>query len=385
MQKIIKGNKGEWSELFVLVSLIAEGKMHQADINLNIDPNNTYDVISAYKNESNYILEFSRSNVITILKIEKSNRSTIATFTQTEFRNVSKKLYNGIKLGKGNSFEISELYTFLNKSLITKLKADASLKADLKLKIYDHRIARETDLGFSVKSLLGGNSTLYNTGPGNNFIYTSKSNINESVSEFNKRTYKSPINKESKITYRLKELAKAGVNFKFKAVQSDQFSQNLKMVDGDMAEILAWGLFYRWKDNYPTFKQVADCLESNDPMNYYKGKPSVQRIYEYKIKRFLTEAAMGMTSEKVWLGEYDSFGGVIIAKEDGGIVCFHIYDFNLFREYLLNNTTLEQASTGEDENNPGNPKATGKKYHYSWLYQENEEIAIKLNLQVRFM
>ena len=61
MQKIIKGNKGEWSELFVLVSLIAEGRMHQADINLNIDPNNTYDVISAYKNESNYILEFSRS------------------------------------------------------------------------------------------------------------------------------------------------------------------------------------------------------------------------------------------------------------------------------------------------------------------------------------
>lgn len=62
---------------------------------------------------------------------------------------------------------------------------------------------------------------------------------------------------------------------------------------------------------------------------------------------------MGMTSENIWLGEYDSFGGVIVAKNDGDIVCFHIYDFNLFRNYLLNNTKFEQASTGENESQPG--------------------------------
>ena len=91
-----------------------------------------------------------------------------------------------------------------------------------------------------------------------------------------------------------------------------------------------------------------------------------------------------MTSETPWRGEYDSFGGVILAKEDGDIVCFHIYDFNLFRRYLLNNTMFEQAATGEDKESPGNPKMGGKKYNYGWLFEEEDELIFKINLQVRF-
>ncbi|MBK6354907.1 MAG: HpaII family restriction endonuclease [Saprospiraceae bacterium] len=47
---------------------------------------------------------------------------------------------------------------------------------DIKLRIYDHRLAKEADLGFSIKSLLGEDSTLFNTGHGNNFIYRIKPN-----------------------------------------------------------------------------------------------------------------------------------------------------------------------------------------------------------------
>ena len=38
----LKGNKGEWSELYVLVSLLAEGKLFQSDFELNKDLNNVY-------------------------------------------------------------------------------------------------------------------------------------------------------------------------------------------------------------------------------------------------------------------------------------------------------------------------------------------------------
>ncbi len=92
-----------------------------------------------------------------------------------------------------------------------------------------------------------------------------------------------------------------------------------------------------------------------------------------------------MTSETPWLGEYDSFGGVIIAKNDGDIVCFHIYDFNLFRSYLLNNTKFEQPSTGEDKYNPGNKRAKGKKYYYGWLDKDMDDLIFKINLQIRFI
>jgi hypothetical protein len=156
------------------------------------------------------------------------------------------------------------------------------------------------------------------------------------------------------------------------------------MVDGDMPEIMAWALYYRWTEREPSLKKVAEILETKDPLNFYDGNVCSQNLYEYKLKRFLTESAMGMTSETPWLGEYDSFGGVILAKEDGDIVCFHIYDFNLFRNYLLNNTMFEQAATGEDKVSPGNPKIGGKKYNYGWLFEEEDELIFKINLQVRF-
>ena len=99
---------------------------------------------------------------------------------------------------------------------------------------------------------------------------------------------------------------------------------------------------------------------------------------------------MGMTPETPWSDFYDADGGQIVVKKDGDIVCYHIYELNRFRQYLLNATRIEQPSTGEDENNPvhirldpktGKPK---KPYLFGWLYQENGNYFLKINLQVRF-
>lgn len=377
---MIKGNKGEWSELYVLISLLSEGVLYQSDTSLNKDPNNVYEIIKGFKNESDYTLEFTRNEVV---EVSKENK-VISRFNFDELRSIAEKLYEGILNGKGRSFEIKNVQEFIEECLIQKLKAKSSEKADIKLRIYDHRLAKETDLGFSIKSLLGSNSTLFNTGKGNNFIFNVEDKLMTSLSAFNINTY-SPPDRISKITYRLKELESLGAIFSFKTVQSSQLWRNLKMIDGDLPEILAWGLYYRWINREPSLKNVSQILEDKDPLNFYSGEKSPQRLYEYKIKRFLTEAAMGMTSETPWLGEYDSFGGVIIAKNDGDIVCFHIYNFNIFRNYLLENTIFEQPSTSEDPLRPGNINPKSKKnYRYGWLYNDDSQLKFKINLQIRF-
>jgi len=377
---MIKGNKGEWSELYVLVSLLSEGVLYQSDQSLNKDTNNVYEVIKGFKDESEYTLEFNRNDKVDVIVRDK----IVNSFSFEELKEVSKKLHQGIVKGTGRSFQIEEVIGFLDKCHVQKLKAKSSEKADIKLRIYDHRLAKETDLGFSIKSLLGGNSTLFNTGKGNNFIYKVDDKLTTSLSSFNKYTY-SPPDKSSKITYRLKELDFLDAKFSFETIQSNQLWKNLKMVDGDLPEILAWALYYRWIKRESSLKQVAKILEEDDPLNFYGGISSSQKLYEYKIKRFLTEVAMGMTSETPWLGEYDSFGGVIMAKKDGDIVCFHIYDFNLFRNYLLENTIFEQPATSEDSSNPGNVNLKSKKnYRYGWLYEENKGLYFKINLQIRF-
>lgn len=228
-------------------------------------------------------------------------------------------------------------------------------------------------------------STLFNTNTGNNFIYKITPNTEINISDFNNRTYKSPTG-ESKLTYRLNELKGLGAKIEYTEIQSRQLWKNLKMIDGDLPEILAYALYFRWTTRTSSLNKVIDILEENDPLNLYFGEKSIQKLYRYKISRFLTESAMGMTSEEPWMGDYDKFGGVIVAKKDGDIVAFHIYDFNLFRKYLVENTMFEQPSTGEDEKDPGNPKLKKgtKKFYYGWLYENLGELFFKINLQIRF-
>ncbi|MHC8949611.1 HpaII family restriction endonuclease [Sphingobacterium hungaricum] len=381
----LKGNKGEWSELYVLLKLISDGKLFQSDIELNKDNENVYEVISAFKDEFNYKLNFFRDSDIQIYQVNEDSKK-IHEITLLELSEINSKLLSGILNGKGKAFEILEINSFLEQCKITKIKADTTTKADIRLKIYDYRLAKESNLGFSIKSFLGDNSTLFNTGPGNNFIYKITNNHSKKldVSFFNKETYK-PSGRKSKIAERIQKLTDLRYELSFKEIESKQLWRNLKMIDGDLPEILSYSLFYRWFYEKKTLKEISNILEEQDPLNFYEGTRCEQRLYEYKIKRFLTESAMGMTSEKPWFGEYDAFGGVIVVKEDGDIVCFHVYDFNLFRNYLINNTIFEQASTGESEQNPGTKRIDKKtkKYFYGWLY-ENEGLELKINLQVRF-
>ena len=90
----------------------------------------------------------------------------------------------------------------------------------------------------------------------------------------------------------------------------------------------------------------------------------------FKRKKFLCSCALGMKPAKPWDGLDEANGGYIIVKADGEILAYHIYNRNFFEQYLLDNTYLERASTSRHE--------------YMSLYEENGEMFIKLNLQIRF-
>ena len=101
--------------------------------------------------------------------------------------------------------------------------------------------------------------------------------------------------------------------------------------------------------------------------NFDTGHP----FYSYKIKRFLTDVALGMMPSKVWTGELDSTGGFLVVKEDGEVLCYHIYNRNEFDDYLLKNTKLETASS--------------TRHDFGTVFTENNLQYFKLNLQIRFL
>lgn len=230
--------------------------------------------------------------------------------------------------------------------------------------------------------ILDPNSTLFNAGPGTNFIYRVVPPVGITIdcNTFNAETYCD----NGKIAKRFAKLKnELNCQIIFKGVQSKCLDQNLKTIDYSLPQLLAQLLQIRFLNNITDLKRCTEILTEQNPLGF--DSETHGPVYEYKVKRFLQDCAMGMTPETPWLGLYDANGGQIIVKEDGEIVCYHIYELNRFMEYLFKSTKFESPSTSEDENHPGYPRANAKKkFFYGWIYEEDGEYRIKLNLQIRF-
>lgn len=126
-------------------------------------------------------------------------------------------------------------------------------------------------------------------------------------------------------------------------------------------------LFYSSK--LSKIKELVEQIHTLNPLSF--NTEFSHPFYEYKIKRFLTDVALGMMPSNVWTGQLDTTGGYLVVKADGEVLCYHIYNRNEFEDYLFSNTKLETASSG--------------RHKFGTIYEENNELYFKLNLQIRFI
>lgn len=87
---MLTGNKGEWSEVYALIKLMTDGQLFQSDINLNVDAQNVYDVIAAYKKDVGYDLTFERNEGVKVYKMEGGEKSLIVEKSYSDFKDLSK-------------------------------------------------------------------------------------------------------------------------------------------------------------------------------------------------------------------------------------------------------------------------------------------------------
>lgn len=66
------GNIGEWSELYTLFKLLADGKLYAADADTNKIPSIYYDVLKVLRAEKNINLEYSREAEIKVINADSS-------------------------------------------------------------------------------------------------------------------------------------------------------------------------------------------------------------------------------------------------------------------------------------------------------------------------
>jgi hypothetical protein len=232
--KPLVGNKGEWSELYTFLKLLADGKLYAADKNLEKMPDIFYPIVSIIRQEVEKNLNYN-VNESTISIFDNINDTTIASIPTIDFVNYSKHLLDNLKRSKGRSVTLPELDAFLSAINVGSLSDSKGQKSDIRLIAHDPKTAMLSQFGFSIKSLIGQDSTLFNAGAGTNFIYevVFPENVVVDIAQFNRETLVT-----GKIATRLAKIEALDGQLKFHAIQSKRLQLNLTLIDTALPLIL---------------------------------------------------------------------------------------------------------------------------------------------------
>lgn len=279
--------------------LICDKKINVGDENLNRIPDLFYPIVKILRDESSRNFEYSVKDELIIIS-ENDKEFSIPVIV---FKEQAEYLFTQIKEAHGSSFVIPEIELFLKDIKCSTLKAKSTSKTDIRIVIHDLKTNLQPELGFSIKSQLGGASTLLNAGKTTNFEYKI-SNCNLSDNEIDNINL---IKTRSKIKDRLEQLSNNNCKVTFSKTEKEIFGNNLILIDSLLPNILAEMLFLFFTSNISNVKELVDELEKKNPLKF--NISNHHKYYEYKIKKFLTEVALGMMPSKIWNGIYDATGG----------------------------------------------------------------------------
>lgn len=353
----ITGNKGEWSEAYAFLRLLADGKLFAADEQLNRINDMFFPVLKIIREETRGMQYEYHPNSDTAEVRIYLNEEPVLSMSASVFDDEARYLLGEISAGK-TAFEVSRTEAFIKTLFMSKLKAPTTDKSDINVQIHDVTTGYQNVVGFSIKSDLGAPPTLLNAGKTTNFIYEVTGMSVSDIAEIN------AIDTRTKLIDRMAAITNRGGALTFLGMENATFARNLSMIDSQMPAVVSEMLIGYYTQNVSSCTLLADHVSQINPLT------QDAEFYKHNIKELLCAIALGMKPATPWDGTDEATGGYIIVKTDGDVLAYHMYNRDAFRGYLLKNTKLERGSSS--------------KHDFCTLYQEDGNIKIKLNLQIRF-
>lgn len=314
----MRGNKGEWSELYALLRLLADGKI-KADVQ---NQNCWLPVLQVLREEdAGFKLEFKRSNKESVALC--LNGDLVRNIKTVELANMAETILDGIKRGDK---EIDGAAAIMQTLGCKKIKSPANKKADIEIKVHDPFTNFDRICCYSIKSDLGNPPTLFNASHATNFrfkVFGVDDALAERINAIDTRT---------KIQDRMRAIER----LEFDSVVNKTFAANLLFIDTQADKILGELVKIYYRENISACAELATTLEERDPLKF-----GVPNLYRHKLKKFLCAVALGLRPAKVWNGIDEANGGYLIVRESGELLAYHLYNRDEFETYLLNNTRLE--------------------------------------------
>ena len=354
---MLSGNRGEWSEIYTFFKLLADGRLHAANADLSLNPSSYYPIVKIIRQQTGFTFDYVLDD--THVSITKDDsQSVLRTIGRNEFATATSNLLSAITQAR-STFEVPKVEEILTQCEITSLKEPHNNKGDISLVAHDSKVNQDKEFAFSIKSQLGSASTLLNASGATNFKFSIDGDLSDTeIESLNSLGPKDLLN----------HLTSHDFVVSLAEIINNQFEANLKMIDSLMPKIVAEIMIAYYSGHGTTLAELVDIISAKDALNYGK---TASETYTHKVKTLLQDVALGMTPSKPWSGNYDATGGYIIVKHNGEIVCFHAYNREEFRDYLLRSTKLETASRS--------------RHGFGRIYREGSELRIDLNLQIRFI
>lgn len=352
-------NKGEWSEFYAFLKILAEHKLIPANSKLEPTPKDSLPVLKVFREEktgeiNTYDISSQPSKIL-IYMHGKENPEIVDTFKiSSKLSTIFSKLSAGILVDSDRD----ELMKVLKCSVFRAMPGGS--KEDIKMVVHDPSTAQSHDMSYSIKSQVGSPSTLLNASKATNFVYE-VSCPNTDIKQINS------LNSARKV---IQQITDNNGSLKFVGVNNETFNQNMELIDYLFPEIIGYLLQVYYSSHLTKLSEVVDYLGGQFALPV-SGKTVTRSEITYKLKQFLVAVALGMTPSKKWDGIFSANGGYLIVKTDGSVVCYHIFNIDSFKDYLFNSTRFERGSE--------------TRHLYGKVYTNNERYFINLNLQIRFV
>jgi len=365
-----KMNRGDWSEFYAFLKVLSDRKLVASDYKLDPIPGKFYGVNKILRNDKTLARTYDITSDVSI-SVErqdlKSDADKITSNLDYKFiKNAVPEVFAMIQGGKGRAFDLSEVKKIATLLDYGKIKASSQHKGDMTIVVHDYVTNQDNTVDFSVKSYVGGKPTLLNAGKNStNFLFE----VTGSKVDIDKINN---IEGGSKVLKRVKAVRDSGADLSFHSMLSGQFQKNLRKVDSLMPIFISEYIRLYYSTKARSLSALTHEVIQSEKIIKLLDVPFTFDDMKYKMKQLLLNVALGMVPQTDWDGFIKADGGYIVVKEDGDIVCFHIYNISQLGEYLFCNTSFDTPSTSP------------KKFDHAYLFEEDGKTFMKLNFQIRF-
>lgn len=350
------GNVGEWSEVYVLLSLLERGSVQIVDEEFR-PTGSTLGLVSVERGSGHGLYSYRPDRKTGCVAVVGGGEHMPVTLESV--REGARQILEVLQTGTGK-ITVPEVEQMLAKMRISKLTASSSSKSDIRIIVQDSKTTSRLDLPMSIKSMIGKPPTLLNASGATNFKieFRCGAGLRNELKSLGRSP--KPV---------MKRLLDEGVVLDERGPVNEVFRSNLQLTDTEMPRLLSALVREFYSGSKKSLIDLVEVLALRDPLGL--GDENAARFYTSKMRAFLADVALGMTPSIRWDGRYSASGGYLVARSNGDVVCLYAADRDKFRDYLLANTYLEIGHTS--------------KHGFGQVEDGPDGMShILLNLQVRF-